>query len=95
MHFQFNDEYEHSNAQCGIQLLHCDGRSFSYELQQKMQYIMHLPVHAVYRAVHLWWCTMLSMTGDSAAADDEQHLTVVNDLAGVSIGTLATSVVLQ
>ena len=44
-------------------------------------------VHIIYRAVDQWWCTMLSTTGASAAADDEQHLTVVNDLASVSIGT--------
>ena len=56
---------------------------------------MHLPVHAVYRAVHLWWCTMFGTTGDSAAADNKQQLTVMNDLAGISIGTLAISVVLQ
>ena len=80
--------------------LHCDGRSFSYEIRHRMQYTIHLPVHAVYKAVHLWWRTTLGMTGDSAAADDklllQQHMTVVNDLAGVSIGTLAIiSVVLQ
>ena len=51
-------------------------------------YTMHLPVHAEYRAVHLWWCTTLGTMGDSAAADNEQHLTMVNDLAGISIGTL-------
>ena len=38
------------------------------------------PVHAVYRAVHLWWRTTLGTTGASSAADDEQHMTVVNDL---------------
>ena len=31
------------------------------------------------------------MMGDSAATDDKQHLKVVNDLAGISIGTLAFS----
>ena len=54
---------------------------------------MHVHVHAVYRAVHLWWHTTLGRTGASAAADDNQHLTVVKDLAGVSTGTLAVSVV--
>ena len=32
---------------------------------------------------------MLGTTGDSAVADDKQHLRVVNDLAGIYIGTLA------
>ena len=59
-----------------------------------LQYTMHLPVHAVYRAVHLWWCTMLSTMRDSAAADTKQHLTLMNDIAGVSISILAISVVL-
>ena len=76
-------------------LVHCDERSISYDLWYRMQYTTHLPVHAVYRAVHLWWHTMLGMTEASAAADDEQHLTVVNDIAGVSISTLAISIVLQ
>ena len=73
---------------CSIIHLHCDGRSFSYKLWHRMQYTVHLPAHAVYRAVHLWWRTMLGTTGASAtAADDEQHLTVMNGLASISIGT--------
>lgn len=39
------------------------------------------PVYVVYRAVHLWWQMMRA----SAVADDKQHMTEVNDLAGVSI----------
>ena len=42
---------------------------------------MHLPVHAVYRVIHLWWRTMLGTTG----ASTEQHLTVMNNFAGISI----------
>ena len=37
LHFQLNDQYEHLNAQCNIQPLHCDGRSFSYECRHRMQ----------------------------------------------------------
>ena len=36
---------------------------------------------------------MLGITGASAAADDKEHLTVMNDLAGASIGALAISVI--
>ena len=60
-HFRLND---HSKSQCR------DGRSFSYELRHRMQYTMHPPVHAVNRTMHLWWCTTLGTTGDSAVADD-------------------------
>ena len=50
-------------------------------------------VRAIYRAVHLWWCTMLSTMEASAATDDKQHMTALNDLASVFVGTI--SVVLQ
>ena len=93
VHFRLNNQYEHLNTQCGIQPLHCDRRSFSGTGSSIRT--IHLPVHAVYSVVHLWCHTMLSTTRDSAAADNKQHLTVVNDLAGVSIGTLAISVILQ
>ena len=54
---------------------------------------LHLPVHQVYKAVHLWWRTKLGTMGASAAVDNEEHMTVMNELASVSRGTLAISVV--
>ena len=47
------------------------------------------PVHAVYRAVSA------SVVVHNMGVLLQQHLTVVNDLAGISISTLAVSFILQ
>ena len=39
-------------------------------LWNSAQDTMHLPVHAVYSAVQLWWRTTLGTTADSAPADE-------------------------
>ena len=63
------------------------------ELAQDAVY--NAPSCIIYRAVHPQWCTMLIVITASAAADNGQYMTVVNDLPGISISNFGVSVVLK
>ena len=53
------------------------------ELGQDAVYNTHPCI--IYRAVHPQWRTMLIMIRASAALDNEQHMTVVNELPSIYI----------
>ena len=63
------------------------------ELAQDAVY--NAPSCIIYRAVHPQWRTMLIVIRASAAADNEQYMTVVNDLPDIFISNFGISVVLK